>query len=171
MFDRHRFLRNAITWALGALVVGCDRTSDSDDAPRVLGVTAEVNRRAHALLSPRAWLAREFTVADNSPSFKANGNTNPDTPHYNALRERQFIDYLLAVTGTVEAPRQFSLAELAHLGERTQITRHDCVERWSAIGQWTDVPLAALLDTLRPTAAAHYVVFHCFDQWEDDTFC
>jgi DMSO/TMAO reductase YedYZ molybdopterin-dependent catalytic subunit len=170
MTDRRRFLRNAITSALGALVVGCDRISDSDNGPRVLGVAEEVNRRVHALVSPRAWLAREFTVADISPSFKANGNTNPDTPQYNALRERQFADYRLAVTGLVAAPRQFSLAELAHLGERTQITRHDCVEGWSAIGQWTGVPLAALLDTVRPTAAARYVVFHCFDQWEDDTF-
>ena len=28
---------------------------------------------------------------------------------------------------------------------RTQITRHDCVEGWSAIGKWTGVPLSTLL--------------------------
>jgi DMSO/TMAO reductase YedYZ molybdopterin-dependent catalytic subunit len=46
---------------------------------------------------------------------------------------------------------------------RTQITRHDCVEGWSAIGKWTGVPLAEVLDRVRPTDAARYVVFHCAD--------
>ena len=32
---------------------------------------------------------------------------------------------------------------------RTQITRHDCVEGWSAIGKWTGVPLELLLDARR----------------------
>jgi DMSO/TMAO reductase YedYZ molybdopterin-dependent catalytic subunit len=52
---------------------------------------------------------------------------------------------------------------------RTQITRHDCVEGWSAIGKWTGTPLAALLDHVRPRAGARYVVFHCFDDMEEDT--
>jgi DMSO/TMAO reductase YedYZ molybdopterin-dependent catalytic subunit len=50
---------------------------------------------------------------------------------------------------------------------RTQITRHDCVEGWSAIGQWTGVPLAHVLRLVEPTAAARYVVFHCADTFDD----
>jgi DMSO/TMAO reductase YedYZ molybdopterin-dependent catalytic subunit len=46
---------------------------------------------------------------------------------------------------------------------RTQITRHDCVEGWSAIAKWTGVPLARVLDLARPLPAARFVVFHCAD--------
>ena len=49
---------------------------------------------------------------------------------------------------------------------RTQITRHDCVEGWSAIGKWKGVPLAALLDRVGVKSEARYVVFHCFDTME-----
>jgi DMSO/TMAO reductase YedYZ molybdopterin-dependent catalytic subunit len=49
----------------------------------------------------------------------------------------------------------------------TQITRHDCVEGWSAIGEWAGVPLAAFLRIVQPTARARYVVFHCMDRSTD----
>jgi DMSO/TMAO reductase YedYZ molybdopterin-dependent catalytic subunit len=50
---------------------------------------------------------------------------------------------------------------------RTQITRHDCVEGWSAIGKWKGVPLASVLALARPTATARYVVFHCADPMDE----
>ena len=54
-----------------------------------------------------------------------------------------FADWRLGVDGLVERPQAFSLAELRAMPARTQITRHDCVEGWSAIGKWTGVPLGA----------------------------
>ena len=39
------------------------------------------------------------------------------------------------------AATALSLAQLYSLPQRTQITRHDCVEGWSAIGKWSGVPL------------------------------
>ena len=68
----------------------------------------------------------------------------------------------------MEAPRHFDLAELRRLPARTQITRHDCVEGWSAIGKWTGVPLAEILSLVKPQAAAHFVVFHCADSMQSD---
>ena len=50
---------------------------------------------------------------------------------------------------------------------RTQITRHDCVEGWSAIGKWKGVPLAAILDRVGVKAQARFVVFYCFDTMEE----
>jgi DMSO/TMAO reductase YedYZ molybdopterin-dependent catalytic subunit len=50
---------------------------------------------------------------------------------------------------------------------RTQITRHDCVEGWSAIGQWHGVPLKLLLDAVRLRPDARYIVFHCADRFGD----
>jgi DMSO/TMAO reductase YedYZ molybdopterin-dependent catalytic subunit len=49
---------------------------------------------------------------------------------------------------------------------RTQITRHDCVEGWSAIGKWKGVPLSEVLALVRPQASARYVVFYCADQMD-----
>jgi DMSO/TMAO reductase YedYZ molybdopterin-dependent catalytic subunit len=63
----------------------------------------------------------------------------------------------------VERPRAYSLAELRALPARTQITRHDCVEGWSAIAKWKGARLSALLEEARPQPAARFVVFHCYD--------
>jgi DMSO/TMAO reductase YedYZ molybdopterin-dependent catalytic subunit len=46
---------------------------------------------------------------------------------------------------------------------RTQITRHDCVEGWSCIGQWQGVQLGRVLDAVQLKPAARYVVFYCAD--------
>jgi DMSO/TMAO reductase YedYZ molybdopterin-dependent catalytic subunit len=54
---------------------------------------------------------------------------------------------------------------LKSLKSRTQITRHDCVEGWSAIGKWKGVPLASILDQVKPKVGARYVVFHCSDTY------
>ena len=170
MTDRRRFLRGAIASALAVLVSGCDRVSDSAKGERILGAAEGVTRRMQGLLSPTSRLAQEFSVADISPVFKANGTTMPDTPAYRALLANDFAEYRLAVDGLVERPGSWSLPELKRLGQRTQITRHDCVEGWSAIGQWTGVPLQALLDAVVPGKDARYVVFHCFDMWDDDVF-
>ena len=46
---------------------------------------------------------------------------------------------------------------------RSQITRHDCVEGWSAIGKWTGVPLSKVLDEAGLLPDARFIVFHCAD--------
>jgi DMSO/TMAO reductase YedYZ molybdopterin-dependent catalytic subunit len=51
---------------------------------------------------------------------------------------------------------------------RTQITRHDCVEGWSAIAKWKGTKLSALLDAAQPKREARFVVFHCADPMSDD---
>ena len=62
----------------------------------------------------------------------------------------------------------FSLAELRALPSRTQVTRHDCVEGWSAIAKWKGVKLSAILDAVKPAAGARYVMFYCADPMEED---
>ena len=74
-----------------------------------------------------------------------------------------FRSYKLIVDGAVERRHAFPLAELQHMGEQTQITRHDCVEGWSAIGKWSGVRLADVLAAVTPRPDAKYVVFHCLD--------
>ena len=59
--------------------------------------------------------------------------------------DEDFANWRLLVDGLVARPLSLRVAELRALPARTQITRHDCVEGWSAIGQWTGVPLGLLL--------------------------
>ncbi len=84
---------------------------------------------------------------------------------YRRHQQEGFANWSLAVGGLVAAPRAYSLAELKSKPARSQITRHDCVEGWSAIGKWTGVPLGALLDEVRLQPQARYIVFRCADSF------
>ena len=137
--------------------------SDQPWVRRVLDSAETLTRvTQRALLSPTA-LAREFSEADLSPEFKANGSTDPDDPDYKAHAEKGFADWKLVVGGLVESPLELSLAELRAMPSRTQITRHDCVEGWSCIGKWKGVPLKSLLDAARLKPNARYIVLYCAD--------
>jgi DMSO/TMAO reductase YedYZ molybdopterin-dependent catalytic subunit len=87
----------------------------------------------------------------------------PEGDAYQALAKSGFAGWKLDVGGLVDRPTQISLAELKAMPRRTQITRHDCVEGWSAIGKWTGVPLSNVLALVKPQSNARYVVFHCAD--------
>ena len=113
-------------------------------------------------------LAAEFPASMISPVFRPNGSIDPRTPEYLALKADAFRGYRLQLRGLVERPLEFSLDALRTLPARTQITRHDCVEGWSVIGQWSGVPLAHLLALARPRPGARHVVFHCFDDLGGD---
>lgn len=116
----------------------------------------------HALIGTRG-LAREYRAGDVDRNFRVNGFATPSDARYTALVAENFAAYRLIVEGAVERPRALSLAQLSAMPQRTQITRHDCVEGWSAIGEWSGVPLAAVLDLVQPRAGARYVVFRCLD--------
>jgi DMSO/TMAO reductase YedYZ molybdopterin-dependent catalytic subunit len=127
---------------------------------------------AHRALLPGQSLVREYTLADLS-SFPATGNTNPGelkksgSEAYRKLQAGAFADWRLSVEGRVAKPRSFSLADLKALPARTQITRHTCEEGWTAIGQWTGVPLGTVLEAAGILPTARFVVFHSFDDWID----
>jgi DMSO/TMAO reductase YedYZ molybdopterin-dependent catalytic subunit len=108
-------------------------------------------------------LAKEYTEADLSKVFPANGTSYPDTPIYQALAQENFVAWKLEIGGLVQQPVRFSLSEIQAMPSRTQITRHDCVEGWSAIGKWKGVPLREVIEQVKPLPAAKYVVFHCAD--------
>ena len=125
-----------------------------------------------ALLSDQA-LVREYGLRDVT-SFPATGTVDPGVKMkselgdaYRRLRSGAFADWRLPVEGRVARPRTFSLAELRQLPSRTQITRHTCEEGWTAIGQWTGVPLSAVLDAVGILPSARFVVFYSYDDWVD----
>ena len=83
-----------------------------------------------------------------------------------ALNKNNFADWRLEVGGLVEKPMKLSLADLRALPSRSQITRHDCVEGWSCIGQWKGAQLSALLKTAGLKREARYIAFFCADTLE-----
>ena len=149
--------------AAGLLLGACDKLSMNPGVQRGLSAAEGLTRRVQRLVVDRAALAQEFTPAEISPDFRANGSIGPSDPDYRALVKGGFADWRLAVDGLVDRPLSLSLDELRAQPSRTQITRHDCVEGWSSIGKWTGAKLGPLLDRagLKPTA--RYLVFHCAD--------
>jgi DMSO/TMAO reductase YedYZ molybdopterin-dependent catalytic subunit len=126
---------------------------------------------AHRTLLPGQALVKEFTTSDIT-SFPATGTTNPAETVRSALGDSYrswisngFTNWQLAVEGLVARPHGFSLADLKRLPSRTQITRHTCEEGWTAIGQWTGVPLSVVLDAAGIEPSARFVVFHSVDGW------
>jgi DMSO/TMAO reductase YedYZ molybdopterin-dependent catalytic subunit len=150
--DIYGFLAAALGSACTALLTGCDRLSNTQWFPKLLETGEHLNRGAQRLLTSRKSMAQEFTEADLCPEFPSNGTDYPQDPAYRALAANQFVDWALRVDGLVNRPSDFSLARLRDMRSRTQITRHDCVEGWSATGKWTGVPLS--LPTLHPIKEA-----------------
>lgn len=116
----------------------------------------------HALLHHLTSRQR-YTKADVSSFFRINGPP-PASPEYQRLADHGFVDWRLSVTGLVEVPLELSLADLRALPQRTQITKHHCIQGWSAIGEWTGVAVAEVLGRCRPSARARYIVFRGFDE-------
>ena len=165
---KRQFLRWSLASAGGLILAGCDRLGQTSWFPKVLTVGEALNHRAQKALLSRKAMAEEFTEADLSPSFRSNGTDNPNSAAYQALVKNRFSDWSLVIDGLVEKPLSLSLADLHAMPSRTQITRHDCVEGWSAIGKWKGVPLQHILQVAHPTAAAKFAVFHCADPMESD---
>ncbi len=147
---------------------GCEKLSETTWFPKVLGLGEKATYKIQRLVLPRKSMAQEFREADLSPQFRSNGTSMPDNPTYRALAAKRFTHYRLEVGGLVERPMTFSLADIRKLPSRTQITRHDCVEGWSAIGMWKGARLSALLEAVRMKPNARYIVFHCADPMEED---
>ncbi|THJ17808.1 MAG: molybdopterin-binding protein [Nitrospira sp. CG24B] len=161
--ERRRFLKGALGAASLVALSGCDNLTQSSWFPSILNKAERWTEAVQRAVTPRDALAKEYREADISKMFPANGNTDPGTEQYAGHVARNFSGWMLEVVGLVQAPRSWSLAALKELPARTQITRHDCVEGWSAIGKWTGIPVGDLMRQVEPLPNARYAVFHCAD--------
>jgi DMSO/TMAO reductase YedYZ molybdopterin-dependent catalytic subunit len=158
----------------GLVLTGCDKIlqtgplTDSTGFQKVLAAAEGWTRHTQRFLLSGGELAKEFKVSDITPKFKANGTLNPGGAEYDRAVAEQFANWRLTVDGLVSTPLSLSVAQLRALPSRTQITRHDCVEGWSAIAQWTGAPLGMLLKAAGVAPNARYVVFHCADNLDGE---
>ncbi|MBV9997326.1 MAG: molybdopterin-dependent oxidoreductase [Caulobacteraceae bacterium] len=159
---RRGWLKGAGASIASLALAGCDKIATDPNLVKALAGAEVLNRRVQRLIGARA-LAREFPRADITPSFRANGSTNPPDADYQAHVASGFADWTLIVDGLVEKPLALSLAEIRALPARTQITRHDCVEGWSCIGEWTGAKMAALVGLAGLKKQAKHIVLYCAD--------
>lgn len=164
--SRRAWLKGMFAAAGASVLAGCNKLSENPAVRQVLASSEALTRKTQRVLLKPQPLAPEYTKADLSKVFKANGSTDPQDAAYLALVEKGFADWRLKVDGLVEHPLALSLSELRAMPSRTQITRHDCVEGWSCIGEWTGVPLAHVLDLAGLKETAQYLVFHCMDSMD-----
>ena len=161
--ERRRFLKGAMGAASLVALSGCDNLAQSSWLPGILSKAERLTEAVQRAVTPRDALAKEYSSSDISAVFPANGNTDPSTENYAEHVARNFIGWTVEVVGLVKTPRSWTIAALKELPSRTQITRHDCVEGWSAIGKWSGVPVGDLMHQVDPLPNARYAVFHCAD--------
>jgi DMSO/TMAO reductase YedYZ molybdopterin-dependent catalytic subunit len=129
----------------------------------IYGVGETLTYGAQRLLMSHHSLAREFDRSQISKVFPVNGEP-PRTELYERLQAAQFADWRLKLDGLVARPSLLSLTELKRMPSVSQITHQACEEGWSAIAEWTGVPLSSVLSMAGVLPQARYVVFYSLEE-------
>jgi len=109
--------------------------------------------------APRA----EYSERDISPYFWPNGLV-PTSDEWTALKDGGWREYRLKVGGLVQRPVALSLDDLEAMAKQDQITMHNCIQGWSAIGKWGGVPFGALIELVKPRPEANWAIFRSFGE-------
>lgn len=105
---------------------------------------------------------KNYKKKDISPFFRVNGYP-PETEEFHALQAGDFKDWRLQVGGFVKHKLSLSLDELKAMPYQEQITKHVCIQGWTAIGEWGGVHMKEILARCEPDKKAKYIVFHAYD--------
>jgi DMSO/TMAO reductase YedYZ molybdopterin-dependent catalytic subunit len=157
--SRRAFLGRTLTLGGLSMLTGCSLLDDD-------GVESALRRISVLNDDVQAWL---FDPKRLAPTYPESMITRPFP--FNAyygedeVREIDGERFRLEVTGLVADKRRWSLAELNALPQTDQVTRHICVEGWSAIGKWGGVPFATFLRRVGADLSAKYVGFKCADDY------
>ncbi len=152
---RRSFLRGAASLGALAFLTGCDLVNE-DSAETILSKVSRFNDGAQAAL---------FSPSKLAPTFPESAITRPFpfNAYYNES-QAPTVDpatYKLGVACLVDNKKPWTLDELHKLPEVSQITRHCCVEGWSAIGSWQGARLSDFLARIGADTKAKYVWFKC----------
>ncbi|SMG12232.1 molybdopterin-dependent oxidoreductase [Paraburkholderia susongensis] len=159
MPSRRLFGKQLLTLGGLSMLTGCSLTDD-DSVNKFLTAVSRLNDRAQAALFDPRQLAPTYTEAQITRPFPFNAFYGiDDVPHVDGS------SYRLEVSGLVTGQRVWTLPELYALPHAEQITRHICVEGWSAIGRWGGTPFGDFLRRIGADTSAKYVGFKCADDY------
>ncbi len=154
---RRVFLRKALGLGSLALLTGCD-IIDGQSAEKALRAVSRMNDRVQAWLFDETVLAPEYRESAITDPFPFNAfYKEADAPEVDPA------DYRLEIGGLVDDKTGWTLERLNRLPQVTQITRHVCIEGWSAIGQWSGIRFSEFLMRVGADTRAKYVGFKCAD--------
>lgn len=154
---RRRLLGGALSLGGISLLSGCSLT-DSDQAEQALKRISRLNDEAQGFLFDGQRLAPTYTAAQITRPFPFNAYYGRDE-----IRTVNEDEWRLRLSGMVSNRKPWTIAELRALPQEAQITRHICVEGWSAIGRWGGVRFSDFLQRVGADTTAKYVGFKCFD--------
>src|SRR5215470_4812599 len=158
---RRHFLRGATSLGAVTLLTGCDIV-DSPSAEDALRTISRFNDWVQALIFQPNKLAPTFPESAITRPFPFNAYYSEDE-----APEVDGKSYKLAIDGLIENKKPWTLEELYALPEVSQITRHVCVEGWSAIGKWNGTPLRDFLQRIGADMSAKYVFFICAEGYSN----
>jgi DMSO/TMAO reductase YedYZ molybdopterin-dependent catalytic subunit len=168
LITRRTAILTGLTSLSGLLLPGCSKKLPPTYG-NILRMGDALTYMAHRTLLPGQSLAKEYTYGDIS-SFPATGTTNPassaissPSEAYAHLNCTAFTDWHLSVEGRVAKPGLYSLTDLQKFPSKKQITRHTCEEGWTAIAEWTGVPLGLVLNSAGILQSARFVNFYAYD--------
>jgi DMSO/TMAO reductase YedYZ molybdopterin-dependent catalytic subunit len=157
--ERRLMLRSGLSLGALALLTGCN-LQDGDTVDRVLWAMSRFNDRVQAWLFDPNRLAPTYAASEITKPFPFNAfYPEDDAPDIDPS------DWSLDVSGLVERKGTWTLAQLRAMPRASQITRHICIEGWSAIGQWSGVPFRDFLTRVGADLTARYVGFKCADKY------
>lgn len=157
--ERRLLLRSSLSIGALAMLSGCNM-QDGDQVDRVLWAMSRWNDRAQGWLFDPKRLAPTYSPSQITKPFPFNAFY----PEFDAP-EIDLNTYQLEVSGLVADKRSWTIERLRHLPQVAQITRHICIEGWSAIGEWRGVPFSAFLERVGADTTARYVGFKCADRY------
>jgi len=156
---RRNFLRRSLTLGGLSLLSGCALV-DEDSVDNALMSISRFNDKVQGWLFDPNQLAPTYPESMITRPFPFNAYYGEDeVPAVDAA------SYRLEVTGLVADKHVWTLDELRAMPQTDQITRHICVEGWSAIGKWGGVPFASFLKRIGADLSAKYVGFKCADDY------
>jgi DMSO/TMAO reductase YedYZ molybdopterin-dependent catalytic subunit len=153
--SRRLFLRGAASLGALAALTGCD-IIDEESAESALRVVSRFNDRVQAFMFHPDKLAPTYPESAITRPFPFNAYYSEDE-----APEVDKDDYKLEIAGLVDNKASWTLDQLYALPQVSQITRHICVEGWSAIGKWSGTPLKDFLTRIGADTRANYVYFIC----------